>query len=177
MLARDRRVESVSPDREVGATLRHAIPAVGTNAAQASGLDGRGIGIAVIDSGVSAHPDRTGDGCAQSKVVYRENVVPRSADVAVRGRQQGTGDHLECRGGNAAAPLVQFVGVARKAHLIDLRVLGWNSKGSDSRVIQAIERAIQLKSQCNIRVINLSPGRRMKESSARDPLGQAVDRA
>ena len=200
-LARDGRVKYVSPDREVAATLQHAIPAVDANVAQAAGFDRRGIGIAVIDSGVSAHPDLTDDGCAQSRVVYRENFVPRAADVVMismlyaKGYPDiyGHGTHIagilagngRCAGenkeqaiiANAPAPQVQFVGVAPKAHLVDLRVLGWNGKGSDSSVIQAIERAIQLKAQYNIRVINLSLGRQVKESSARDPLCQAVERA
>jgi serine protease AprX len=72
-LARDRRVKYVSPDREVGATLQHAIPAVNANVAQAAGFDGRGIGIAVIDSGVNDHFDLTEGTCGKSRVVYRQN--------------------------------------------------------------------------------------------------------
>ena len=43
--------------------------------------------------------------------------------------------------------------------LINLRVLDANGSGQDSTVIAAIQRAIQLKSTYNIRVINLSLGR------------------
>jgi serine protease AprX len=44
-------------------------------------------------------------------------------------------------------------------------------------VIAAIQRAIQLKNTYNIRVINLSLGRRISESYTLDPLCQAVEQA
>jgi len=74
-------------------------------------------------------------------------------------------------------PQTRFSGVAPKANLIDLRALNSNGIGTDSSVIQAIDRAIQLKAQHNIRVINLSLGRPVKESYTKDPLSQAVERA
>ncbi|MFO0500742.1 MAG: S8 family serine peptidase, partial [Acidobacteriota bacterium] len=49
----------------------------------------------------------------------------------------------------------RFTGVAPQANLINLRVLDKDGKGTDSAVIRAIDRAIQLKTQHNIRVINL----------------------
>jgi serine protease AprX len=44
-------------------------------------------------------------------------------------------------------------------------------------VISAIQRAIQLKNTYNIRIINLSLGRRVQESYTQDPLCQAVEQA
>lgn len=58
--------------------------------------------------------------------------------------------------------------------MINLRVLDHNGTGSDSAVIAAIQRAIQLKSQYNIRVINLSIGRPVTSSYTVDPLCIAV---
>lgn len=49
--------------------------------------------------------------------------------------------------------------------------------GTDSSVIRAIERAIEMRVRFNIRILNLSLGRRVKESYLRDPLCQAVERA
>ena len=49
--------------------------------------------------------------------------------------------------------------------------------GTDSAVIAAIDRAIQLKSTYNIRVMNLSLGRTIRESFTLDPLCKAVERA
>jgi monoamine oxidase len=52
-----------------------------------------------------------------------------------------------------------------------------NGAGADSAVISAIQRAIQLKSSYNIRIINLSLGRRVSESYQVDPICQAVEQA
>ncbi len=52
-LARDPDVLYISPDRQLHANLDHATPAIGTDIAYNNAWDGRGIGIAVIDSGVN----------------------------------------------------------------------------------------------------------------------------
>src|SRR5581483_9416362 len=70
-----------------------------------------------------------------------------------------------------------FRGIADGVNLINLRVLDKNGAGTDSQAIAAIEMAIQLKSQYNIRVINLSLGRPVYESYTLDPLCQAVEQA
>ncbi len=56
-------------------------------------------------------------------------------------------------------------------------MLDANGAGSDSQVIAAIQRAIQLKNTYNIRVINLSLGRSIFESYTLDPVCQAVEAA
>ena len=70
-----------------------------------------------------------------------------------------------------------FRGIAPGVHQINLRVLDANGVGTDSAIIAAIERAIQLKLLYNIRVINLSVGRPVYESHTTDPLCQAVEQA
>ena len=62
-------------------------------------------------------------------------------------------------------------------NIVSLRALDDNGIGKDSSVIAAIDRAIALKSAYNIRVMNLSLGRVIKESYTKDPLCQAVERA
>src|SRR5215471_14374531 len=51
------------------------------------------------------------------------------------------------------------------------------ARGTDSSVINAINQAISLKNQYNIRVMNLSLGRPVYESYTLDPLCQAVEAA
>ncbi|HWC19482.1 MAG TPA: S8 family serine peptidase, partial [Terriglobales bacterium] len=82
-------------------------------------------------------------------------------------------------GHNSSSPdaILTFKGIAPNANLINLRVLDANGSASDSTVISAIQRAINLKSQYKIRVINLSLGRPVFESYTVDPLCQAVEAA
>src|SRR5205823_3748297 len=63
------------------------------------------------------------------------------------------------------------------AKLISLRALDANGQGTDSSVISAIDRAIDLKDVYGIRVVNLSLGRTVQESYLQDPLCQEVEKA
>jgi len=70
-------VAYISPDRPNKVASDDDIPAVeGDIARQQYGLDGSGVGIAVIDSGVFNHDDlKTANGLG-SRVVYSESFIP-----------------------------------------------------------------------------------------------------
>ena len=70
-----------------------------------------------------------------------------------------------------------FLGIAPGSKIVNLRVLDSEGRSTDSTVIAAIGRAIELKDTYGIRVINLSLGRPIFESYKKDPLCQAVERA
>src|SRR5213594_1794244 len=166
-LANDPNVIFLSPDREVKSTMDYSIPTIGANIARSNGYDGSGIGVAVIDSGVSTTPDLS------SRIAYSESFISLSAD-----EKYGHGTHVAgIIAGTGKDSAQKYVGVAPGAKIINLRVLDDNGSGTDSNVIKAIDRAISLKNQYNIRVMNLSLGRPVFESSALDPLCQAVERA
>src|SRR5207249_3434907 len=94
-------------------------------------------------------------GSNASRVVYSEDFV------GMGGRYQyGHGTHVAgIIGSNGANSGGRYRGIASNVNLINLRVLAADGSGADSDVIAAINRAIELKSIYNIRVINLSLGR------------------
>ena len=161
-IAADPEVESIHEDRPVHTLLDNSAAAVNAPAAWwMFGLDGSGIGVAVIDSGISQVDDlKSQIGLGQSRVVYRENFIQANSSNDFYGH----GEHVSgIIGGNGADStcfncMRTFRGIAPGAQLIDLRVLDSNGNGADSFVIAAIQRAIQLKDTYNIRVINLSIG-------------------
>jgi serine protease AprX len=180
-LADDRDVKYISLDRKVkmSATVSDVSYAVSADLAWSYGYSGTGVGIAVIDSGVSYHKDVNQWGTSTSRVVYSESFVPGDAST---GDAYGHGTHVAgIAAGNGYQSQYgyqyQYSGVAPGATIINLRVLDASGGGTDSAVIAAIERAIQLKGQYNIRVINLSLGRGVYETFANDPLDQAVEKA
>ncbi len=67
-------------------------------------------------------------------------------------------------------------GIAPNSNIINLKVLDQGGNGTDSAVIAAIDRAVSLKTQYNIGVINISLGRPITESYQLDPLCQAAVR-
>ena len=90
--------------------------------------------------------------------------------------QYGHGSHVAGIVGSNGAGEV-YIGIAPAVNLVSLRVLDENGNGTDANVIQAIDAAISLARNYNIRVINLSLGRHVFEPAAQDPLCQAVEAA
>ena len=186
-IANDPDVEFVAPDRTVGALLDYARPAVGADIAQQYGWTGSGVTIAIIDTDIdSDEEDLLGedgddnDDDGDVRVLYQESFVPgvgpeekdNSHATHVAGIAVGTGKESSDDEHTAT-----YKGVAPGADLVHLRVLDKYGQGQDSWVIAAIERAVELKDQHNIRVINLSLGRPVFESHEDDPLCQAVKAA
>ncbi len=188
-LADDPDVTYISPNRPLSgtsaSTLDFTRETVNAQVAwQQWGLDGTGVGVAVIDSGVTAVGDLywwiPSNQTYGSRVVYSQNFVPGTTDTS---DQYGHGTHVAgiiagagwfSTGSNFTHT---FKGIAPNANIINLRVLDQNGAGTDSSVIAAIQTAISLKSTYNIRVINLSLGRQVYESYTLDPLCQAVEAA
>ncbi len=119
-----------------------------------------GVGVAVIDSGVNPVWDLTQAGASKvSRVVYSQNFDP-SANTT--NDLYGHGTHfagiIAGNGGSSSCGNCDttFRGIAPNANIINLRALDQNGSATDSTVIAAIQQAITLKSQYNIRVINLS---------------------
>ena len=132
--------------------------ATGADQAQAGSLPGvgsvtgRGIGMALIDSGYSRHRALAGQvpgerGLHRVQRHRRRRAGPRHARRGPGRRQQ--------RG-------VQGRGAGRE--LVSLKVLGADGSGRTSDVIRAIDFAIEHKEQFGLRVINLSLGRPVFES-------------
>jgi len=173
-LASDAGVAHISLDHKIRkrANFDTAREAINTDIAQSYGYDGTGVGIAIVDSGVYAHPDLNLFGTNNQRVVYSESFVPGDASPS---DGYGHGTHVAgLAAGDAQSSQsnyqFQYTGVAPNANIINLRVLDANGSAADSDVIAAIDRAIQLQSQYNIRVLNLSLGRPIFESYTADPL-------
>jgi len=203
-LASDPEVAHISLDHSLSGMLNNAAPAVNAPYAWAQGLDGSGVAVAVIDSGIqdtadrgtvaptAAHPvlallasiigspDLNVPNTVKARVVYSQTWVNDgygALDMYGHGTHVAgivAGDGSRSTGSQYTKT---FKGIAPDANLVNLRVLDSTGMGTDSGVISAINTAIQLKSQYNIRVINLSVGRPVYESYTVDPLCQAVEAA
>jgi len=171
-------VSYISMDRPLRQMVDYSTAAVNAGAAWETGLTGKGVTIAVIDSGIAQVPDLSALGFLP-RVIYRQSFAGGYGG----GDPYGHGTHVAgILGANGASSSCfnctrKLAGVAPNALLVDLQVLDATGAGSDSAVIQAIDRAIALKKLYNIRVINLSLGRPVYESYKLDPLCQAVEAA
>jgi len=90
-LSDDPNVKYISLDRSMRPTLSNAAPAVNSPDAWKFGYTGKGIAVALIDSGVSPHPDLKGGPLNSSRVVYSQSFLPSVGSAA---DQYGHGTHI-----------------------------------------------------------------------------------
>jgi len=178
-LSEDSTVTYISPNHPIQSTLNNTTAAVLANYPWGLGLDGKGIGVAVIDSGVRQVEDlRTANKKKQSRVVYSFDTIGGGTDDLY-----GHGTHVAgIIAGNAAASScpscdIALQGIAPNAKILNFHALDQNGAGTDTSVINAIYQAIQMKALYNLRVMNLSVGRSVFESYKQDPLCHAVEAA
>jgi serine protease AprX len=183
-LAADPAIEHLSGDAEVRHTMSVSIKSTAADQTRTgtsgllgigaiAGVTGQGIGVAVIDSGISTHS------ALSKKVVANVSFVTNDPGVA---DVYGHGTHVAgiIAGQASAATYVTPLytgGIAPGAQLINVRVLGGDGSGLTSDVIDGIDWAIANRAKYNIRVINLSLGHPVTESYTTDPLCEAVERA
>jgi serine protease AprX len=184
-LAADETVEHLSGDALVVPAMAVSNRAVGADQTWAGspgvvlglgaipGVTGQGVGVAVIDSGISPHS------ALANRVVANVSFVTGDPQVA---DAYGHGTHVAGIIAGSAAPAGPVTaayagGVAPGVHLVNVRVIGAAGLGYTSDVIAGIDWVIANRARYNIRVINLSLGHPVMEPAATDPLCQAVARA
>ncbi|HET9529204.1 MAG TPA: S8 family peptidase, partial [Blastocatellia bacterium] len=175
-LARRHDVDYISLDRTAIAaghveTTTGASIARNYNQLSSPGINGSGIGIAVLDSGIdSSHASfRSGNSTAR---------VIASIDFTGEGRTDdpyGHGTHVaSLAAGSAQLANGEYTGIAPAASIINVRVLDSTGRGSMSTVIAGIEWCIQNRAAYNIRVLNLSLGTAPVDPFVSDPVCRAV---
>ncbi len=183
-LADSSSVVSVHWDRPTGSQNNYTAVTTGSRAAQLLlGYKGRGVGVAVIDSGITGwHDDLTYPGSdPRVRTVNGQRVVGFVDFVnglSTPYDDYGHGTHVAgIIAGNGHDSWGARAGMAPEAHLVGLKVLDANGRGVISDVIAALEYAVANKATYNIRVINLSVGAAVTESYNTDPLAQAAKKA
>jgi serine protease AprX len=175
MLASSPLVQHLSLDRVLaGAMERTGRTVAATAIRQELGYDGSGVGVAIIDSGVTSwHDDLTGPAGAQR--------IERFVDL-VNGHQTvyddyGHGTHIAgIIAGNGFDSGGKRSGIAPAASLIVLKTLDGSGRGRISDVIAALADVVAHKDTLNIRVVNLSIATGVYESYNADPLTLAAQR-
>ena len=140
----------------------------GSDAVQA--LSGRGVSVAVIDSGINT----THNALKGRVLVTRDFTGGDGLD------HYGHGTHVAAIIAGQAGKTAEtgdYRGIAPGAYLLNLRVLGDDGSGTVSDVIEAIDWTIAHRREYNVRVINLSLGAPVLQPYRDDPICEAVERA
>lgn len=127
---------------------------LGCDLQDASKYTGRGVYVAVLDSGVAAHPDLRG-----RIVEFRDFTGERRARIPQRGvyDDNGHGTHVcGILAGNGAASKGKYRGIAPECLLLCGKVLDKKGGGSLKNLIQGLQWIVELKKRYPIRVLNIS---------------------
>ncbi|WP_328971763.1 S8 family serine peptidase [Streptomyces sp. NBC_00239] len=144
------------------ASLDRSVRQIGADKAWRAGFDGKGVKIAVLDTGV----DKTHDDL-KTQVVGEKN-FSASPDTADR---VGHGTHVaSIAAGTGARSGGKYKGVAPGAKVISGKVLGDDGYGDDSAIVAGMEWAAAQGAD----VVNLSLG--SPDSPGVDPLEATVDK-
>jgi serine protease AprX len=159
--------------------LRDAAAAIGTGVLSIDarsvwtqlGVTGRGIGVAVVDSGVAAHPDLAGRVVAS---IDFTSATPRVTTTL--SDPGGHGTHVAgLIAGDGMSSGGAFTGVAPNAQIVSVRVFDANGYATLSTVLQGLQWIVNNRSTYNIRVANLSFGATPTGSYRTDLLATAVE--
>ncbi|CAM5340997.1 S8 family serine peptidase [Streptomyces violaceorubidus] len=156
-------VDGVWLDGRVTAAMAESNAQIGTPEAWQAGLTGKGVTVAVLDSGVDAgHPDLAG------RIAQSRSFIP-GEEVADR---HGHGTHVTSTvGGSGAASDGKEKGVAPGATLAVGKVLDDEGFGSESEIIAGMEWAAR---DVDADIVSMSLGS-TEPSDGTDPMAEAVD--
>jgi serine protease AprX len=177
VLANSPLVAHISYDRPTVASMERTGVTVGALAAvQQFGYDGSGVGVAVIDSGVTSWHDDLADASSAAQRVDRFVDFVNGGTVPYD--DYGHGTHVAgIIAGNGRDSDGARGGLAPGVHLVVLKVLDAAGNGRVSDVINALDYVVAHRSELNIRVVNLSVASGVYESYTTDPLTLAAERA
>lgn len=137
------REKGIEIDHPVRGALNYALPRVGAPPVWQNSLDGAGVRVAVLDSGVDAnHPDMRGQ-------------VAEQVDFSGEGLGDLNGHGTHVAGIVASKGALQdgrYRGTASGAQVLDVKVLNRYAGGNTSEVIDGIEWAVGAQAQ----VLNIS---------------------
>ncbi len=136
------------------------------------GVTGHGVGVAIVDSGIYAHPDLAG------RVVAAIDLTSASPQVSPvpLGDPGGHGTHVAgLVAGDGTASGGAYTGIAPGANLIDVRVINGNGGSNVSTILAGLQWVLANRLTYNIRVVNLSLGAPEQTGYRLNPLDTAVE--
>lgn len=142
------------------------------DAARRRNLTGKGIGVAIFDTGVGYHPDITLPATRLSAFV---DMVGGRHDFY---DDNGHGTHITgIIAGNGSVSDNRYEGIAPECHFIMIKVLNHRGEGNTENVLAGIQWLLNNYQKYNIRIVNISVGSsRGKHFDESSPLVTGVNR-
>ncbi len=156
--------QSFQPENEIKTYIENSVPYLGTEIPRMDGIDGTGIKVAIIDTGVDFnHPDLFGWG-PNGKVIGGYNFIEEN-QLPMDNNGHGT------KVAGIIAADGSIFGVAPKAKILAYKVSEDGEGVSSELIKRAIEKAIEDKAD----IINISLGVNKTNSKIDNAVNQALN--
>lgn len=136
------------------------------------GITGKGVTVAVIDTGIYPHPD------LGTRLIEFKDYCNGRDGVANAYDDNGHGSHCAgLVGGDGKMAGGHFKGPAFESNLVGVKVLDGAGSGNMSNVVKGVQWCIENKERLGIKVISLSLGAPSNLKQDHDIVAQAVQAA
>lgn len=166
-------VAKIYLDREIRALLDIVNQTIKTSWAWQKNFTGKGVTIAILDTGTYPHPDLL---LPQNRVIAFKDFVNNENSSLYDDNGHGT----HCAGsaaGNGYTSSGKYKGPAYEANIVSIKILDKKGTGKSSTAIKAVEWILAHKKQYNIKIISLSLGYKAVGTYRQDPVCQALEKA
>ena len=160
-------IKNIYPVSTMDTKIKNARERLNTDMLFDMGITGKGVGIAILDTGLSPTADFNGRIAAFAD--FTDNRAFPYDD-------NGHGTHvagIACGSGALSGGF--YRGIAPGAHIIPVKILDKYSRGNSLTAIMAIQWIMDNKDKYNIRLINMSAG--TTDKTANIPLIRAAENA
>ena len=166
-------------DSDTAAKRTFVASLIGADALHSFGITGRGVGIAVIDTGIwtKGHQSRyllTGAHGQQRVVAHYDAIADEVKSNNHHSDDNGHGSHVTSLIASSRHKDGEFNGIAPGAHLTVIKAFDEEGRGTYLDVIRGLDWVLKHKDVYRIRVLNLSFSAAPRSYYWDDPLNQAV---
>ena len=154
----------------------------GADALHRHGITGRGVTVAVLDSGLWEHESLANNTTGESRILARYDAITNIAGREAYD-ESGHGTHMTSVIAHNGPTLIEgkpsgtFKGIAPDVDLVVIKAFDVEGQGDLLDIVRGIQWAVDNREKYNIRILNLSFAARPRWDYWQDPINQAVMRA
>ena len=150
---------SVEKDTYITAQMNRVGDIIESHWAHENGYLGKGVGVAVVDTGIALHKDFIEGG---NRVIGFADFINHKTDPY---DDNGHGTHVAgIIGGNGFSSKGKYIGIAPQCNFIGVKVLDQRGDGNISDVLAGLQWIIDNRKKYNIRIVNISVGTTSKDN-------------
>lgn len=150
---------NIEYDAHITAQMNRVNKIIESDWAHERGYTGKGVGVAIVDTGIALHRDFIEGG---NRVIGFVDFVNHRTEPY---DDNGHGSHVAgIIGGNGFSSKGKYIGVAPECNLIGVKVLDHRGDGNISDVLAGLQWIMDNRKKYNIRIVNISVGTSAKDN-------------